>query len=284
MTDWSYSNEALDVRNEFLGVKAIIYVEGDDDILFWQEIFSRVTDEEFEIESVGGSNELDEYIEKINSNQLNSIIAARDADFLSLFQKNNINPKVLHTYGYSIENSLYEQRAITQLARLWSKSQKITEAEIKTWLKEFSADISPLVHLDVANYLSKKGLETLGDNCSRYTVNNKSEKICKIKVQNAVKKIEPFIPPQYIALAEKEIGNTATKVITHIRGHFLATAAHRYIVQKAKSLDKKAAISAESLYAAAISVFTNMLNNLKHPHTNYYISSATEAWSALQKL
>lgn len=281
MTDWSYSNEALDVRNEFLGVKAIIYVEGDDDILFWQEIFSKVTDEEFEIESVGGSNKLDEFIEKIKSNQLNSIIAARDADFLSLFQKNNINPKVLHTYGYSIENSLYEQRAITQLTRFWSKSQKITETEIKNWLKEFSTDISPLVHLDLANFLSKQGLETLGDNCSRYTTNNKSEKICKIKVQNAVNQIEPHLPPQYITLAKKEMGSTTTQILTHIRGHFLATVAHRYIVQKAKSLNKKVTISTDSLYAAAISVFTNTLNNIKHPHTGYYLSSAKEAWNAL---
>lgn len=281
MGDWFYSNDALDIRNEFFGVKAIIYVEGDDDVLFWQEIFSKVTNEEFEIESVGGANELDAYIEKIKSNQLSSIIAARDADFLPLSQEKNTNSKILYTYGYSIENSLYEQRAITQLARLWSKSQKITEAEVKIWLREFSEDISPLVHLDVANYLSKQGLETLGDNCSRYTTNNKSEKICKTKVKNAVKQIAPLIPPQYITIAKKEIGNTTTKILNHIRGHFLATATHRYIVQKAKSLDKKVTISAESLYAAAISIFSITLNIMEHPHTNYYISSAKKAWNAL---
>lgn len=281
MVNWFYSDDALDVRNEFLGVKTIIYVEGDDDVLFWQKIFSKVTNEEFEIEAVGGANELDFYIEKINTNQLNSILAARDADFLPLLNTNKLNPKILHTYGYSIENSLYDHQAITQLTQSWSRSMAITELEVRDWLEKFLVDISPLIHLDAANFLSKQGLETLGDNCSRYTLNSKSEKICTVKVEKDTSQIKPKLPTQSIEQAQKKIGHTAIQLLIYVRGHFLATAAHRYIVQKAKELGQKVTISTDSLYAAAIAVFTNTLNNPNHPHAAYYIAAAKNAWNAL---
>jgi hypothetical protein len=100
MPDISYSDEALNVRNAFFGAKVIVYVEGDDDVLFWHEVFEQVADDHFEVESVGGVENLDEYIRKIAAGQL-SAIAARDADFLPIIGVCSSNPPSARKDGAS---------------------------------------------------------------------------------------------------------------------------------------------------------------------------------------
>lgn len=102
MSDLFYSDDALNVRNVFLRVKTIVYVEGDDDVPFWEEVFSRIPEASFEIETAGGSNQLDLYIDKIVSGHLQAV-AARDSDFLRHLGNTKDDPRILYTFGYSIE-------------------------------------------------------------------------------------------------------------------------------------------------------------------------------------
>ena len=280
MPDLSYSDDALNVRSAFFGVKAIVYVEGDDDVLFWEEIFSRVADEPFEVESVGGSPVLDGYIQKINSGQLEAI-AARDADFLPILGARCPDPRVVHTYGYSIENSLYVERTVTHLVRLWCKSPRITAAECADWLSDLAVKIGPLVYLDAANAISAAGVAALSDNCSRYMTSSHSAMVCPTKIATAVASMEAKIPADAIVLASISLGTEPDAVLTHLRGHFLASAVHRYIVKRAKDFGKKVSISAESLYAAAIAQFASALD-AEHPHKEHYLNSAQAAWRAMQ--
>jgi Protein of unknown function (DUF4435) len=279
MTDLSYSNDALNVRSAFFGAKAIVYVEGDDDVLFWQEVFSRVTDEPFEVEALGGAPALDEYIVKIACGQLQGI-AARDSDFLPILRGCSPSPKVVYTFGYSIENSLYISNTITQLVRLWCKSPKVPAAACAEWLRHLALTVSPLVHLDAANAISGSGVATIGDNCSRYMTTADSFTVCPSKVAMMVTTITQKIPPNAIATARKNVGAKPEEIMAHIRGHFLASAVHRYIVKNAKSFGKKVSISADSLYAAAIGQFANCLDS-EHPHRSHYLESARSAWQAV---
>ena len=41
--------------------------EGDDDVLFWHEVFSKIPEASVEVESAGGSDQIDQYITKILS-------------------------------------------------------------------------------------------------------------------------------------------------------------------------------------------------------------------------
>jgi len=279
MPNLSYSDDALNVRHSFFGAKAIIYVEGDDDILFWQEVFSRVTDEPFEIEALNGAQTLDEYIKKITAGKLNAI-AARDSDFLPLLGAKFENPKVLYTFGYSIENSLYTPTILASLVRLWCKSTNFSVTECSKWLDQFSSSVQPLVILDVANSLSNSGLNTLGDNCSRYMTSEKSINVCSNKVSIAASSITIKIPAEALEKANEQIEQTPENILMHIRGHFLASGVHRFIVKNAKDFGKKVSVSAESLYAAAISQFSTSLN-CSHPHKTHYLDSAKIAWQAL---
>ncbi len=279
MPDLSYSDEALNVRGDFFGVKAIIYVEGDDDVLFWEEIFSRVTDEPFEVESVGGAPLLDAYIGKIADGRL-AAIAARDADFLALQCSRLDHPRVLYTFGYSIENSLYIDKTLFELVRVWCKSPKICVDECVQWLTDFAQAIAPLVRLDAANAISCAGIPTLGDNCSRFMSGDKTEVISKEKVSSAVAQIEDGLDSESLQRASAEIGSHSDRVLVNVRGHFLASAVHRYIVARAKTFGKKVSLSAESLYAAAMMNFSRSLDS-DHPHSEYYLQSARTAWASL---
>jgi len=245
MPDLSYSDDALNVRGAFFGVKAIVYVEGEDDVLFWEGIFSRVADEPFEVESVGGAPALDAYIQKINSGQLVAI-AARDADFLPILGACSQHPRVVHTYGYSIENSLYVEGIVTQLVRLWCKSPRVTAAECACWLGDLAVKVGPLVRLDAANAISAAGISTLSDNCTRYMTSSNSAMVCPTKIAQAVASIEALIPADAIVLANSTLSTEPGTILTHLRGHFLASAVHRYIVKRAKDFGKKVSISAES--------------------------------------
>ena len=80
MRDLEYSPDALNAKSAFYRAKTMIYVEGDDDLMFWEEVFSQVPDFAFEIESVGGSPELDKHIKNIEAGSLDAI-AARDERF-----------------------------------------------------------------------------------------------------------------------------------------------------------------------------------------------------------
>lgn len=279
MFDLSYSNDALNVRGAFFGAKVIVYVEGDDDLLFWRKVFERATDDSFEVESVGGSTTLDEYIEKIVAGDLDAI-AARDADFLSVMGVAPSNPKIVYTHGYSIENSLYVESAIAQLVRSWAKSPRVTTDECKAWLRELATTISPLVHLDAANAIAAAGVGTVGDNCSRYMTGANSAMVCPKKIAAAVGEIQAKIPASALQQARASVGVEPSAVISNLRGHFLTSAVHRYIVKRSRDFGRRVSISAESLYAAAIAQFINTLDT-NHPHREHYLASAQAAWQAI---
>ena len=60
-----YSTEALNVLRYFHDSEIIIFVEGDDDILFWDVISNKAGLLGVKIESAGGKNELLKKIDKI---------------------------------------------------------------------------------------------------------------------------------------------------------------------------------------------------------------------------
>lgn len=279
MADLSYSDDALNVRNAFFGVKTIIYVEGDDDILFWKGVFEEVTTEPFEIESVGGAVPLDEYIEKIKTGELQAI-AARDADFLPNLGTTSKDPKVVYTYGYSIENSLYTPISLKHLTDLWCKSSRLPAIECVNWLSSLATTLAPLIHLDIANAISDTGLPTIGDNCSRYMTSKHSETICPTKIAAAVAALNEQIPAAAVATAATSTSINQDNILIYLRGHFLASAVQRFIVRKAKNFGKKVSISTESLYAAAVSYFSAAIKST-HPHRSHYIESARSAWESI---
>ncbi|RLM02058.1 hypothetical protein BIY27_26050 [Gibbsiella quercinecans] len=75
MADLSYSNEAFNVLNLFYQKDYMVYVEGRDDVCFWEMIFNKTSNIKVEIQDVGVCEELIPYIEKIYNGEIEAIVA-----------------------------------------------------------------------------------------------------------------------------------------------------------------------------------------------------------------
>lgn len=275
MADLDYSIDALNAKSAFYRATAIVYVEGDDDVLFWEEIFSKVPAFSAVIESVGGSGELDKYIVQIEGGQLDAI-AARDADFLRFQGRVAKTARVIHTFGYSMENSVYTADVIHHLARSWCRSPAMTSGQCARWLDELGAAFAPLIVLDIANAVSDAGAAVLADNCTRFMTGQSSATACPARIGVHVAAVESKIPKKAVANAKRALLNSPNGSIDNLRGHILATAVIKFLLQTAKSVGKKINVSMDSLYAAAISNFARVFGPT-HPHHTYYTAATTNA-------
>lgn len=274
MPNLEYSPEALNAKSAFYRAKSMIYVEGDDDLMFWEEVFSHVPDFSFEVESVGGSAELDKYIKKIEDGVLEAI-CARDADYLRFIGRNPISPRVIYTHGYSIENTLYTADALHHLARLWCKSNVVTQTQCVQWLNNLATSFTPLIALDIANAVTNSGVSVLPDNCARFMTSQVSATPCIKKIAARVTTIEPSVPKKAVSKAHTALASSTSTPFDYLRGHLLASAVIKFLNQVAKALGKKINVSLDGLYAAAIAHFGRSFTT-SHPHYAYY-SAATNA-------
>src|SRR5688572_12199253 len=99
MDDLEYSIDAKNVLNDFHEVDLMFYVEGDDDVPFWEFMVGKFSRLSFKVESVGGKSNLKRYVDDIFDEKINGV-AGLDLDF-SIFDKIKIHPRIVRTYGYS---------------------------------------------------------------------------------------------------------------------------------------------------------------------------------------
>lgn len=275
MSSLEYSIEALNVKNAFYKVKTMVYVEGEDDVMFWDVMFSKIPGFKYKIEAVGGCPELDKHISNIEAGVLNAI-AARDSDFIRFTGRISSNPRAIYTFGYAIENSLYTSEILHQITRSWCKSSAVTEADCVQWLNDIAAAFMPLVALDIANAISRSGVSVLKDNCARFMASQTSatpsiEKIAAHAIDIAAK-----LPKKSITAAHAALAFSPSASLDYFRGHMLATAVSKFLIQVAKRLKKKITVSSDALYAIAISHFARLFSST-HPHYVYYTTATATA-------
>jgi hypothetical protein len=278
MSEFEYSTDALNVKSFFYKSNSIIYVEGDDDVMFWNEIFSKFNDFNYQIEPLGGSEELDKYITKISSGELTAI-AARDLDYTNHTKSQVNHDRVVYTYGYSLENSLYTNESIHALTKIWCKDPSFDCKVCENWLAQFSQSFRRLLALDIANATSKMGLNVLYDNCTQFMHGKTSSLPCSERIGKKIEEVEKTLPTQDVEYALDILGTNDEKIVFSIRGHFLASAVSKFISNKAQSLGKKVSLSNDALYSTAITYFATKLNK-GTPHFDHYFNSAQTAVNA----
>lgn len=275
MFDLEYSNDALNVRSAFFDAEITMYVEGDDDVLFWEIIIPTELKNKVHIEPLGGSQEVDRYIKKIEKNEINAI-AARDSDF-TFRQSTQTHKRIIYTAGYSIENTIYTAETIHQTVRAWCKASSINSKQTIDWLKSLETSLYDLIHYDIANEVYNKGISIMPDNCTKLMEDQKSPHPCIVKISSHIKNISPHFKPSEINKC-KSIIPKGRKLTDFMRGHFLASAVLKYIAATATQLNRKITISADSLYAASISQFSRLWGE-SHPHFHHYDKQIREALS-----
>lgn len=275
MSSLFYSDEAENVLDLFYTVDTLVYVEGPDDIPFWEQMFEKITNLKVEIYDVGGSKALEPYIRKIDNGTLNAIVAC-DSD-LTFFSEDNVEHRnIIRTFGYSIENTFICDKSLSKTLRTIGKvsADKIPIENVESWLSGFYLGIEKLVKLDIYNCKEGLGQSVMVDNATRFMVSKTSSDICKTKIDTYTDNIIPNLPEYDESIIDTEIANKGLDLRYLVRGHFLFSAIARYILCFTKSLGIKTSISKQSLYPVLILSFFSMFDK-QHPEYDYYFKSLT---------
>ncbi|EGD5118846.1 DUF4435 domain-containing protein [Escherichia coli] len=268
--NFNWSDEAENVISMFYDADIMVYVEGEDDIGFWEIVFKKNGRLSVEVQEVGGCEALEPYIERITSGQINAIVA-RDAD-LNHFSSNLVNhTNIIYTKGYSIENTIVDEKVLSRVLKHMGRysAKEIQGININSWLLEFYNNIEDLIVLDIYNHLNQRGYSVVGDSCDRFMQSKNSYKTCQDKINAYIQ----TLPDDFrnVGLAEKNnIQFPANTCITHwIKGHFLFSASLRFITNYLAKNERKTAISKDSFYSNMLTAFELFFTE-EHADYDYY--------------
>jgi len=273
MAELSYSDGALNVINNFYGVEKMLYVEGVDDVVFWESILDKFDVGGYKVQSVEGKQELNKKVDKITGGVIEAI-AAKDLDFSILDVSYEEHSSVITTYAHSIENTIFCKKVISKVIRTLGrlKASSVSESDCSHWLEIVHASFHNLIVYDAINELKAQGLAVLGDNCTRFMDSKKSPIPSSSDIDSYIS-AEGFGEKLdgYIDEATSLINGSGKKVSDFLRGHFLFSAVVKYINKAIASANSSKQASYDGVFGCAILAFESTLDE-SHPHYSHYSS------------
>ncbi|WP_430614459.1 DUF4435 domain-containing protein [Flavobacterium sp. JP2137] len=272
MDSLEYSNDALEVIPSFYNCDFSIYVEGDDDVIFWEHIF-RISNKNVHVEEVGGVKELEKYVSKILDDNVN-IYVAKDNDYSDFLDINLTHERIFTTYGHSIENTFYNLSTIKSIIKKFSKVAgqnlpRATEEEICLRIQEFENKIKPILIYEIANEVYQKGHSILGTNSCRFLKNKNSTELCDIKIDGFITGLTSHFSEEEVINVSNKIEQIGKTIWSMIRGHFLTNFVANLIKDSVKGLcGKKISLPLDVLYPLFIDQ-TSISNSEHIQHYNY---------------
>lgn len=269
MKSLKYSPGALSTLSLFHRKKYIVYVEGPEDVRFWEIILKQNGLESFLVKPAGGIEELKKYTESI-LNKNATIVIARDADYSEFSHTRSKHPRIIYTYGHSIENSLQNSKILNIIiANYIQNSQNNFEEEIGSWHIKFANDAKELLILEIANSLRARGnVEVMGRSCIKLLPNGKSHYLCPNKIKLSRDRLYPLFTKEEIDEAKKILSGIKKDIIWLIRGHFITAASLnfvKHIVKRERGVDFT--LDNNSFYAMLISnLDTRLLDSKDRKH------------------
>ncbi len=189
MSELEYSVEARNVLDKFFAVDTLVYVEGDDDIVFWELLFDHFSEIDVKVEDAGGKKQLEARLAEISSGAGDFLIAM-DSDY-DLLQEHSDHPQVLRTFGYSMENTVVSevtlQRLVRHIAKVPSLSFPLMSAQ--EWLSDLESATEPLILADIVNRTEGIGQTVISKNCDRFLTSRRSSSICPRKVESHLQEL-----------------------------------------------------------------------------------------------
>lgn len=262
MASLEYSNEALSAKGLFYNRKITVFVEGKDDPLFWDNLF-RVAEIDAHIEDVGGKEELKKYIDKIVNENADFYIAS-DNDNSDFMLKKIEHSRIIMTYGYSIENSMYYyQDPIEKTVSKFCRKKLDLSEDFNNWLSSFSEKVYELIVYDIANNRFGRGISIFGDNCYRFLTSNKSHNVCEKKIGLFIDSVKNKFSESEISEVKDLINQSEKDIWFMIKGHFITNALInliKYSVRK-HSGDTKS-MTPDFLYSITVDCSENWENRI----------------------
>ena len=245
--DLLYSKNALDVKAQFYNKRAIVYVEGVDEVPFWGEYFDSA---DYEVQEVGGCENLMQYIAKIRDG-VTSFIVAMDNDYSDFIDDKFKSPLLIRTYGHSIENDMFCYANINVILRRLIKTQQDFSSDINSWLEAWNTSTYKLLLYDITSVVKKKGVEVCGNNCARFL--KKTEPLVDDQV------VDKFIESIKSNFLQEELDDIDAQIAEMkkghhqlIKGHFIASGICHFIrYMLNKHTGRKNQLSNDAIFAMA---------------------------------
>lgn len=269
MDSFDYSAEARNVLNLFYSVDKIVYVEGDDDIPFWEVIFDKLADFSVEFESAGGKSELMKLVQAIEDGEAEYLLALdSDYDAISGIE---FNQAIIRTYGHSIENTLICAETLCKsLKTLLRLSKKEAPLEIcNQWMNDVEEAVSYFVACDIVNHMEGLGLSVIPDSSDRFMKSKNSCDLCGEKIKEYLDDLSAQLEESRALNQRDRISSSSFTFLDILRGHFLFSAAMRFLKIQAKRVGKNISISKDMFYLTMITVFEGLFDT-RHRHYSHY--------------
>lgn len=254
-----YSTDALNTLHIFHDCDCIIYVEGEDDVVFWDGVCKCADLKKYKIEPVGGIEQLERKFEKVINERTNIIIAC-DSDYSLLLHDKPNHPQIIMTPCYSIENIMYCPNTLNTLINKLARTSLDYSGIILEWVNTFIESVYELLIFDIANIKFQKGTKVMGDSCSRFLKNSNSPFLSQEKINEFLNKIRNNFDSIEIKECIKLIETSPVSKYNLIRGHFLTNAVLNFISKQVKR--KKLSISCEHLFTETVNACFLCQNNL----------------------
>lgn len=234
MSLFIHNPKASSVKGRFVnGSSVTVYIEGENDKNFWYRHFE---DAGYQVAVVkaGGISNLNGYKQQICSYPETALfIVAQDADYeyYTSFETYK-HPRIISTYGYSVENTMFCIPNINNIIRKYAKTPDIDyKNNIETWLSQFLNNLLEIIICDIVNRKADLGIEVL-KHVARYIDEQlvvKQDQVDKIKQD-----ILNHIPHAELEKIRYEIEMDPRPLASIIRGHALTYPILVYIIKKVK--------------------------------------------------
>lgn len=225
--------QGQNVLNRFYQSSYTIYVEGDDDVIFWENLFPYIFQGiRVKFLPAGNCIMIDQYINDIVNNG-SSLIVIRDQDYLWATNR-IIHPRVIYTYGHSLENTLYSIENISKTISIVTKTRNRYRKMTKIWLENLATQISNLQVLEAANIALGRGVRVLGDSSSIVLTHYNSSNIDPTKVTAAVTSLAGNFSTREITMYSSKLAKVRRPKYMLVRGHFMSLAVLNFVNEKIK--------------------------------------------------
>jgi hypothetical protein len=245
---------ARNVEARFYNKLGIVYVEGDDDKLFWAQYFNP---KRFEIRKADGCKNLEDYEDEIIHHGLKCIVA-KDADYSAFMAKENQHPLIVCTLSHSIECVMYCPYNVNACLKRLARTFEDHLDEIKQSYDDFFTDAKDIIAYDIANNVYGVGCSVCGDSCIPFMVSNHSVKVCTDKRDRFIETIAPRFTKEQIDKARELLENDKRELRQIVKGHFQTSFVANLLKKLSSQItqDKAPSISSDALYALLITCFS----------------------------
>ena len=275
--DFSFSIKAQNIEHHFYNKLAIVYVEGKDDLVFWNNYFS---DKEFELRESGGCKELEKKMQEIIQDKLRVIVAC-DSDYSHYIQTIYNHPLIIRTISHSIECMMYCPININKCIKNISRSLEDKIETIESLYHEFCLLTKELLVYDITSNKYKKGISIFDDSCKRFLTSNNSVRISQEKIDQFITGIKSQFNEDDLNEIRQQIEKDKRPLRNIIKGHFQTDFVRNVIKYLSESNDKKGvSISNDALFALLIECTPKCTNSCEEK--NYLIHKIDEAKSYIK--